>query len=58
MKKPTGPVWDNKYGKPLRCEDCGKPRMRGTKLCPKCNGEIVMRSMCGTGQNRVVSEQQ
>lgn len=39
-KKATGPVWNNKYGKPLRCE-CGAARMRGTQLCGKCNRALA-----------------
>ncbi len=34
--KPNGPVWVNKYGQPLRCALCGKPRMRSTPICESC----------------------
>jgi hypothetical protein len=43
-KNPTGPVWNNKYGKPLRCE-CGATRMRGTQLCGKCNRALAKERM-------------
>lgn len=36
-ERTTGPVWEDRHGKPLRCERCGKPRMRGTALCVECN---------------------
>lgn len=26
--------------KPLRCAECGKPRVRGTQLCDKCKAEF------------------
>ena len=39
-KKATGPVWNNKYGKPLRCE-CGKVRCKGTQLCRQCNAALA-----------------
>jgi len=31
-----GPNTKNIHGKPYRCAECGKPRLKGTQLCESC----------------------
>ena len=39
--KKGGPVTHDKNGKPFKCTQCSKPRLKGTQLCPACNAKMI-----------------
>lgn len=39
--KKGGPVTHDKNGKPFKCTQCSKPRLKGTQLCPACNVKMA-----------------